>query len=91
MGLSGHNGKRNREVTSVIDLQRLGFVAGALLFDAHVFELTGFKDLATLQALHVFRFLVAAHDLNPRMFARRAQILFRWNWAGSFGGGASRR
>src|SRR5260370_12105899 len=54
----------------------LGFAFGAL-FDAHVFELTRFEDLAALQAFHEFSIFLAADDLPARMFARRFFCVLR--------------
>ena len=54
----------------------LGFAFGAL-FDAHVFELTRFEDLAALQTFHEFSIFLAADDLHARMFARRFFCVLR--------------
>jgi hypothetical protein len=38
--------------------------------DVHVFEFAGFEDIAALHAFDEFGVLVAAYDLNARVFAR---------------------
>ena len=47
-------------------LLRLAF--GSFL-DAHILELAGFEDFATLEAFHKLRVFFAAHDLHARMLA----------------------
>src|SRR5450432_3968324 len=51
-------------------MESLGFGAQFRLFDAHVFELAGFEDVAALHAFDVLGFLVARNDLHARMLAR---------------------
>ncbi len=40
------------------------------LLDVHIFEFAGFEDVAALDAFDEFSVLIAAHDLNARVFAR---------------------
>jgi hypothetical protein len=44
-----------------------GFVGLRALFDRHVLEFTGLKDIATFQTLDVFGVLVAADNLHARV------------------------
>ena len=44
-----------------------GFVGWRALFDRHVLEFTGLKDIAAFQTLDVFGVLVAADDLHARV------------------------
>ena len=48
----------------------LGFRFELGLFDGHVFEFAGFKDVPTLHAFDVFRVFVARNDLHARVPAR---------------------
>jgi len=50
------------------DSRLLRFAFGAL-FDAHVPQFAGFEDLTALKAFHKFSVLIAAHDLDARVFA----------------------
>jgi len=45
------------------------FATLGTLFDAHVLEFAGLEDFAALHAFDEFSLLVAAHDLNTRVFA----------------------
>jgi hypothetical protein len=45
------------------------FLRFFLLFDCHVLQFTGFENIPTFLAFHVFGFLVAGNDLHPGMFA----------------------
>ena len=44
-----------------------GFVGLRVLFDRHVLEFTGLKDIAAFQTLDVLGVLVAADDLHARV------------------------
>src|SRR6266850_5851443 len=52
-----------------LTVERLGFLR-ELLFDSHIFELTGFEDFATLQALDEIGVFFAGYNLHARMAAR---------------------
>jgi hypothetical protein len=43
----------------------LGFVFKLRLFNAHVLEFAGLKDLTALQTLYEFKVLIARDDLHP--------------------------
>jgi hypothetical protein len=47
-----------------------GFILQLGLFDGHVFEFARLENLATFQALYVFRIFVAGHNLHTWVFAR---------------------
>src|SRR5436853_3801088 len=49
--------------------RRLGVAGGGAFFDGHIFELTGFEDLAALEALHELGVLFTGHDLHARVGA----------------------
>jgi hypothetical protein len=55
------------EGSEAVPLQLLA--ASGPLFDTHIIELAGLKDLTALQALDVLLVIVAAYDLYARVFA----------------------
>ena len=52
----------------------LGVFRPGALFDGHVLEFAGFKDLGSFQALDEFAVFVAGHDAHTRMLAGRVHF-----------------
>jgi hypothetical protein len=65
----------DRDLQSLLNSKKCGSHSGLILqlglFDGHVFEFTRLENLATFQALYVFRIFVAGHNLHTWVFARR--------------------
>ncbi len=61
--------------------ESLGFFRLYSLFNGHIFEFTGFKDIATFLAFHEFRVFLARYNAHARM---PAQFLHRYLLGRSF-------